>query len=102
MADDALPTCEDQAFTVDALARGPADTLAPAVLSAADLVAHLPAVVATGEGCDRLGHGRPLEPVHVTGRLPGRGEARILDQSGRLVAIAKVGPGALHPVVVLM
>jgi len=90
------------AVTVDALARGPADALAPAVLSPADLLAHLPAVVATDEGCERLGHGRPLEPVHLIGRFPGRGDARIVDQSGRLVAVAKVGSGALHPVVVLM
>ena len=92
----------ERAVTVDALARGPADALTPAVLSPADLLAHLPAVVATDEGCERLGHGRPLEPVHLIGRFPGRGDARVVNQSGRLVAMAKVGPGALHPVVVLM
>jgi tRNA pseudouridine55 synthase len=91
----------ERAVTVEALARGAAETLVPALLSPADLLAHLPSVVATGEGCERLGHGRSLEPVHLTGRLPGQGETRVVDQSGRLVAIAKVGPGALHPVVVL-
>jgi len=91
----------ERAVTVDALARRTADAVVLALLSPADLVAHLPAVMATGEGCGRLEHGRSLEPAHVTGRLPGLGEARVMDQSGRLVAIAKVGPGALHPVVVL-
>jgi tRNA pseudouridine55 synthase len=92
----------ERAVGMDALARGPADALAPAVLTPAELLAHLPAVVATSEGCERLGHGRTLEPAHLTGRLPGAGETRVVDPSGRLVAIAKVRPGFLHPVVVLM
>jgi tRNA pseudouridine55 synthase len=91
----------ERAVTVEALAKGAAETLVPALLSPADLLAHLPTVVATGEGCERLEHGRTLEPGHLLGRLPAQGETKVVDQSGRLLAIAKVGRGALHPVVVL-
>ena len=91
----------DRAVRVDALATGPAEALAPAVISPADLLAHVPAIVATAQGCEWLENGRPLGPAQIAGPSPGRGETRVLDQSGRLVAIAKVGAGFLHPVVVL-
>ena len=64
--------CFDAGRRASAWMRSPAGRPTPSGRRScpmADLLPDLPAQsLADGRGCERLGHGRPLEPVHVTGR----------------------------------
>jgi len=70
------------------------------------LLLGLAAVVLTPEGAQRASHGHDIGPPEVTSPLPARldGLFRLLDQGGRLLAIAEPGRfgGSLHPSVVLV
>jgi tRNA pseudouridine55 synthase len=65
----------------------------------------LAAVRVTDAGLRRAAHGNPIGPEHVEGRwVPGAataGPVKVLDGSGRLVALAHARGGALHPIAVL-
>lgn len=92
----------DQALTLDQLTRDPGAARA-AVWPMADLAPHLPAVTVSGDGAERLSHGRPVTAEHLTGgTAPTSGQARILAADGALLAVATCRPDALHPVLVLM
>ena len=75
------------------------------------LLGSLPGLSVTREGARRVAHGRSLGPADFTdpealaafGLAPGTGAVRLLDDEGRLLAIAGPGgtPGVLHPRVVL-
>jgi tRNA pseudouridine55 synthase len=93
----------EQAVSIEALATRPLETVASRLVTSADLVGHLTTIVAAGEGLERLARGRDLAPAHVVaGTLAATGQARVLDESGRLLAVGTLAPGLLHPVVVLM
>jgi tRNA pseudouridine55 synthase len=72
------------------------------------LLGHLPALVLTGEGLRRAAHGHDVGPgdlAHMEGlTLATTGPVRLLDEGGKLVAIAESGrvPGFLHPAVVVV
>jgi tRNA pseudouridine55 synthase len=79
------------------------DAVRHAVRPMADLLPDLPAVLVSGEGLERLRHGRELTSAHVFGPMPeGSSRARLLDEAGRLLAVGQSRGVFLHPVVVLM
>ena len=75
-----------------------------------DLLGHMPAVTVTEDGVRRVAHGNPVGPPHtqkrdsplfpqIEGAVP---LLRVLDVSGRLLAVAEPRPGGvLQPIVVL-
>jgi tRNA pseudouridine55 synthase len=75
------------------------------LLSAADALPHLPAVQVGQRGQARVSHGNPIGPEHLAEAcVPEVFRAvsvRVLDETGRLLAVASPRGGALHPVVVL-
>jgi tRNA pseudouridine55 synthase len=77
------------------------------LITPADALLDLPAVTVTALGLRRALHGNPLNPEHLAGRaVPGTGAGpgrpvRVLDEAGRLIAVAQSRGGALHPAVVL-
>jgi len=87
--------------------------IAGRVLSPADALPDLIGVRVTPAGLKRAAHGNPLGPEHLEERYmpppsgavtPGSGSVKpvkIVDQDGRLIALAWSRGGALHPVVVL-
>lgn len=95
---DALPLAEAERM-------GPA--VAARVIPPAEALADLAGVTVTPLGLRRALHGNPLSPEHLAGRwVPPAGAAagrpvRILDQDGKLVALAHSRGGSLHPAVVL-
>jgi tRNA pseudouridine55 synthase len=75
------------------------------------LLTDLPAAVLSPRGAERAAHGNAVTGLDIVRRLPGldgpgRGaepSVRLLDGAGALLAVARMGPGAvLHPVVVLI
>jgi tRNA pseudouridine55 synthase len=93
----------DRAATIDELTRDP-DGAASRIVPLNALMPQLPIVTLTEEGLRRAGHGRTIEPIHVTGELLHRtGWVRLMSPSGALVALAEPSPapGSLHPSVVL-
>lgn len=72
------------------------------------LLPELPGVVVSGRGARRAAHGNPVGPADVAAAAgadpPGPGaRVRLLDEDGRLLAIAEPRPGgALHPRIVLV
>jgi tRNA pseudouridine55 synthase len=94
----------DQAVTVSVLAGTPADA-ATRVLPIERLLPFLPAVTVTAEGEKRVSHGREVDPIHLTGQLPGSSDwVRLMSPTGTLLALAKPHGtvGSLHPSVVLI
>jgi tRNA pseudouridine55 synthase len=92
----------------DAVPLGEAERLGPAIasrlLSSSEALAGFPAVTATPAGVDRVRHGNPLGPDHLTGRfVPAGGNppVRVLDPHGGLVAVAHARGGLLHPSLVV-
>lgn len=75
------------------------------LLSPAEALPHLPLVTLTPAGLVRARHGNPLGPEHLAQHwLPPAsqgGPVRVVDDAGRLVALAHSRGGALHPAVVL-
>ena len=77
------------------------------LLSPAEALDDLPAVIVTDAGLKRALHGNPLNPEHLQGRALPMGAAaqasrvRVLADDGHLVALAASRGGALHPTVVL-
>lgn len=97
-----------------ALGLAEAERLGPAVaarlLTPAEALPDLPGVQVTAAGLTRALHGNPLGPEHLEGGwVPSAATAgtapmtpiKIVAGDGRLVALARVRGGALHPVVVL-
>ena len=94
----------------DALSLDDAERLGRGVgarlLSPADALPALPVVRLTAAGLTRAVHGNSLGPEHLEDRCvpavgASAGPVRVLADDGRLVALAHVRGGALHPVVVL-
>ncbi len=89
----------------EAEALGPA--IADRLVSPAAALPDLAAVVVTEPGQRRVLHGNSLGPLDLEARsvpAPSPGDARpvrVLDAGGRLLALAHVRGGFLHPVVVL-
>ncbi|HEX5068878.1 MAG TPA: tRNA pseudouridine(55) synthase TruB [Vicinamibacterales bacterium] len=73
------------------------------LLSPSEALRDLAVVTVTELGLRRARHGNPLSPEHLSGRWvpPGAAPVRVLDEAGRLVALAYARGGALHPSVVL-
>jgi tRNA pseudouridine55 synthase len=89
-----------------ALARLAADpSAAGAALVPIDaLLSDLPGVILTGEGARRAVQGNLIGPAHLRTPAPAAAtRVRLLDEQGRLVAIAAPadGPGFLHPGIVV-
>jgi hypothetical protein len=86
----------------DAPAPGP--RLASRLIPLDALLPDLPSVIVTDDGRRRAVHGNTLGTTELTtGHISsGSARVRVLDTSGRLLAIAEPGPGStLHPRVVL-
>ena len=95
--EDAIPLAE-----AERLGKAPGDRL----ISSSDALSDLSAVTVTAAGSKRALHGNPLSPEHLAGRFvpppaAGRANVRVLDENGRLIALAYSRGGALHPAVVL-
>ena len=92
----------DGAVGAEVLATDP-QAVRGALTPMADLLADLPPVVVSQEGVVRLRHGRELASTQVLAPVPLPGSrARLLDEAGRLLAVAEIRGVFLHPVVVLM
>jgi tRNA pseudouridine55 synthase len=79
--------------------------MANRVIPAAGLLPDLPAAILDAPAVDRVAHGQALGPAHVEGwqgPASGVGQVRLLDEAGRLVALAEPRAGLLHPVLVLV
>jgi tRNA pseudouridine55 synthase len=94
----AIPLADAERLGQDVAAR---------LLSPAEALSELPAVTLTELGLRRALHGNPLGPQHLANPWipPGTASAgpqvRVLDATGRLIALAHSRGGALHPAVVL-
>jgi tRNA pseudouridine55 synthase len=108
----ALRRVASGAFDVEAAVRlDEALTLGPEVvgrlLSPAAALPHLAGVRVTERGLRRALHGNSLNSADLLDSVPtpekvdAARPVKILDASGRLIALAQVRGGALHPVVVL-
>ncbi len=94
----------DDALTLDRVeAEGAHRLVSPSVL-----VGHMPAVTVTEHGAGRVAHGNPLSPGHLEKRDSPSGSQtaasgpffRVLDDVGRLLAVAEPRPGGvLQPLV---
>ncbi len=94
----------DQAISIADLQAGAG---AQRIIPLDRLLPSFPAVVVTGEGRQRLTHGREVESSHVARGSSGLEAAewvRLLDDDEHLVALATRGsrPGSLHPSLVLI
>lgn len=92
----------DDALTLDRIEADGAVRLIPA----AALLDHLPAATVTEDAARRAAHGNPIGSNGIKGDLVGSDSAlpyvRLLDDSGRLLAVARWRAGGLlQPVVVL-
>jgi tRNA pseudouridine55 synthase len=74
-----------------------------------DLLLELPAVIVTSSGARRTSHGSDIKPEDCASPTAGlaalsaAGPVRLLDETGRLLAIAREGAeGALRPAIVLV
>jgi tRNA pseudouridine55 synthase len=100
------PFTIDRALGLDEAERAGRD-LASRVIPPADALPDWPRVAATEAGLARVRHGNPIGPEHVVGPWPAAGpggataKARVVGPDGRLVAVADLRGGALHPAVVL-
>jgi len=96
--EDAVPLADAERLGRDVASR---------LIPPSEALAYLAAVTLTPAGLKRALHGNPLSPDHLAGRWvpPAGGPApeavRILDETGRLIALAYSRGGALHPAVVL-
>ena len=104
-----------EAVPLDALERDPAAAVSSLIPMEA-IVPELPAVQVTASGAERTAHGNYLRPDDLarTGpgpvgspdraiAGPGPDRVRVVDERGRLLAIAAVGPdGLLRPQIVLV
>jgi tRNA pseudouridine55 synthase len=97
-------------FSIDAaMPLSAAETLgreiASRMISPAEALPHLPAVSVNALGLRRVAHGNTVGPEHLehswVAALGQAAAVRILDETGRLVAVARPRGGTLHPVVVL-
>jgi tRNA pseudouridine55 synthase len=81
------------------------ERIAARVIPPGEALPHLPQVTLTDAGAIRVAHGNPIGPDAVVGRfLPASADAlhvRLRAPDGRLLAVASLRGGALHPVVVL-
>jgi len=92
------------AVTLEGLAGDPAAARSK-VIPLPALLPQLLAVTLTEEGVRWAGHGRTIEPRHLSGRIPDRGSwVRLMSRDGALVALGEPGEadGSLHPSVVLI
>lgn len=85
----------------EAIRLGPA--LADRLIAPAAALPALPAVVVTAPGLERVRHGNPVGPAHLTGAWAPNGASaiKILTGDGRLAALGRWRGPLLHPVVVL-
>jgi tRNA pseudouridine55 synthase len=98
----------ESAAALDALLEDP--ELAPSWMVPIDsLLSSMPSARLTDEGRMRVSHGQEIEEKHMSQRTASPGTAagtwlRLLDEQGRLIALAQPGQGAgsLHPAVVLI
>lgn len=95
----------DRAVGFDLLVGAP-ERASQQVIPAAALLDHLPAVQVDLAGAARVGHGQALGTGNWLGgsgqALPEGQTTRILGPDGRLIAVAGVKGGLLHPVLVLV
>jgi tRNA pseudouridine55 synthase len=98
----------EAAATLEALAEDPDSAASNAggwLVPIDSLLPALPAVRLTEEGRLRVSHGREVDQAHAgPGGWPPGAWVRLLDEHGRLLALAQQGaaPGSLHPAVVLI
>ena len=94
------------AEALDLAAVTDAAALRERLIALADLLPELPTVVVNPQGARRASHGNPLRPTDLDGgggQPPGGDRVRVLDDSGKLLAIAAPADGgALHPRIVLV
>ena len=91
----------DDATPLEALESDPAGAL---FIPLNTLLEDAPAVLVTDEGSRRASHGNTLGPSHLVGPVPPGSppRVRLLDGSGTLLAVARMGSDALlHPLIVL-
>jgi tRNA pseudouridine55 synthase len=92
----------EDAITIEHLQSGQAGSH---VLPLEGLLTTLPVARLSGDGRERVAHGRDVDPMHYeSSRLDAPGWVRLVDSGGQLVALAEPGtrPGSLHPAVVLI
>lgn len=80
------------------------DRASAALIPMGDLLPELPGLILTADGARRAARGNLIGPAHLHSPAPvPSGRVRLLDEEGRLVAIAETAgePGLLHPGIVV-
>ncbi len=95
----------EHAVSLDRVLEAP-EAVASRVVPMAELLPDFPAVTVPAETSARIGHGQavawPPSAGAREGTLAGGQPVRILDEAGRLLAVAEAKAGLLHPALVLV